>query len=120
MILALGVALQILTVEVDISQIAGRIAFGLIVEMLRGRHRIEPSRGHCLRPHAVAELHAGGVSPVRRVKIRRARNVRVAGAARLADQACGRLRISVTGKSGSATAETNEELAPFSRSRRTR
>jgi hypothetical protein len=33
---------------------------------------------------------------------------------------CGRARISAIGTRGSAATETNDELAPFSKSRRTR
>src|SRR5262245_7344381 len=54
------VAFQLVGIEVDLAQVARRVAFGLIVEMLRRRIAALPACGHRAGAHAVgAELDDG-------------------------------------------------------------
>ena len=68
----------------------------------------------------MAELDARRILALRRVEIAWQRNFRMPRAGGIDEIQRGRLRISETGTSGSAATDTNEVLAPFSNSRRTR
>src|SRR4051812_43120458 len=54
---ALRVALQLVRIEVHVAQVAGRVAFRLIVEVLRRRVAALAAGADGARLHAVAELH---------------------------------------------------------------
>src|SRR5205814_10177178 len=56
MILALGVLLDVLPVEVDVAQIAGAVALRLIAEVRRRRIAALAAGRDRLRAHAIAEL----------------------------------------------------------------
>src|ERR1035437_8984732 len=59
MVFPLRMSLELLAVEVDLAQLAGAIAFGLIVEV-RGRRMAALAAGrHGPGAHAFAELHHG-------------------------------------------------------------
>ena len=38
--------LELPRIEVDLAEIPGHIPFRLVIEVLRGRHAVEPARGH--------------------------------------------------------------------------
>src|SRR6185503_20950632 len=59
LVFALGVTLELIAIEVDVAQIAGRIALRLIVEVLRPGHAVQAAGGHRLRLHLIAELDDG-------------------------------------------------------------
>src|SRR5688572_30562171 len=59
LVLALGVALEILAIEIHVAQVAGRIAVGLVVEVLRPGNAVQPAGGHRLRLYSIAELDDG-------------------------------------------------------------
>src|SRR4051812_7881127 len=59
MVLALGVSLQLLLVEVDLAQIAGAVAARLIVEVRRRGIAALPACRHGSRAYAIAELDDG-------------------------------------------------------------
>ena len=52
-------ALQLITVEVDIAQVAGGIPLGLVAEVLRAGHAVQATGGDRLGLHLVAELDDG-------------------------------------------------------------
>src|SRR5690606_32663475 len=51
--------LHVLAVEVDGAQVAGRVAFGLVVEVRRAGHVVQPAGGDGEGPDAFAELDDG-------------------------------------------------------------
>ena len=53
----LRVLLDVRAVEVDLAQVAGGVALGLVVEVRRRRIAALAAGAHRPRPHAVAELH---------------------------------------------------------------
>src|SRR5881398_2017676 len=59
MIFALGVALELVAIEVDIAEIAGGVALRFIVEVLGLRMAAFASARDCPGAHAVPELHHG-------------------------------------------------------------
>src|ERR1051325_1252907 len=71
-VLALGVPLELRTVEIDLSQITRAVAFRLVIEVRRRRVAALPTGGHGSGPHRLAELDdgdeavaAGAVNPLR-------------------------------------------------------
>ena len=59
MVLALGVPLELRPVEVDLSQVAGRVSPGLIVEVRGRRTAALASSGHGFSPNLLAKLDHG-------------------------------------------------------------
>src|SRR2546425_8304065 len=57
MVFALGVPFELRSIEIDVPEIARRVADGLVIEVRRTGMTTLPTRGHRFRPHAVAELH---------------------------------------------------------------
>src|SRR6185503_5916914 len=56
MIFALGVSLELIAIEVDIAEVARRIAIGLIVEMLRSGHAVQAACRDGPGLHLIAKL----------------------------------------------------------------
>src|SRR3954451_18322247 len=59
MVIPLDVLLDVVAIEPDVTEIAGRVALGLIAEVLRIRIAALPARGDRPRADAVAELDNG-------------------------------------------------------------
>src|SRR5690349_1787312 len=59
LVFALGVTLQILSVEVHVAEVAGGVALRLIVEVLRSRNAVEAAGRHRLGLDAIAEFNGG-------------------------------------------------------------
>src|ERR1035441_9996113 len=59
MVFPLRVSLELLAVEVDLAQLAGAIAFGLIIEVRGRRMAALAADRHGPGAHAFAELHHG-------------------------------------------------------------
>ena len=82
MILALGVPFELRAVEVDLAQVAGRVALGLVVEVRRRGIAALAAGRDGPGAHLVAELDhrdeavAAGAVPLLRARIRRARRTR--------------------------------------------
>src|SRR5690349_5182812 len=59
LVLTLGVTFQILAIEIHVAEVAGRVALGLVVEVLRPGHAVQSAGGDRLRFHLVSEFDGG-------------------------------------------------------------